>query len=393
MITLDIAYLDWLYRFKDKNDDENCLDSTTRKMIQQMNSFLDKEEYTDVWTYYDQLLLIQESIKKPVECAEIQIWCARVQYILGNLQEAIRLYEDAIAGFPPDSHAVGIAQWMLGYVLWQIPGDREKAVATWNQCIETLESIPKNDRFISEKKSKWYKERRDETQTFLDEAVEDRGVFKNRQTIEVEGGCVSDFLVIDEFQDSKDSSPPDPEKAVVRIFRQFYIREKNYFIYNILPSDGRLIIKGVENHRILKVPGEGKQNAGISPDDFVLIIDQPWGRRNDIVLVDTIGKPSPRLFSYEEVEDKSKIIARVVAVLKEAVEPLPPIPAPPPAEKPKMSEIEVRNVKNKLGDIERQITDLEFQFKSGFVEEDEYKSQMSSLSKQREEILKKITSG
>ena len=55
-----------------------------------------------------------------------------------------------------------------------------------------------------------------------------------------------------------------------------------------------------------------------------------------------------------------------------------------------LSEEELSQIKVDLGNIERQITDLNFQKESGFVDDDEYSNNLAELNKNRDELLKKI---
>ena len=51
---------------------------------------------------------------------------------------------------------------------------------------------------------------------------------------------------------------------------------------------------------------------------------------------------------------------------------------------------DTEEIRKELGSIEREITDLQFQHQSGFVEDDEYKKDLERLKKAREELLTKI---
>ncbi|MHA1918059.1 MAG: hypothetical protein ACTSUV_07105 [Candidatus Ranarchaeia archaeon] len=150
-------------------------------------------------------------------------------------------------------------------------------------------------------------------------------------------------------------------------------------------------------HALQTTKEEGIKSSGISTSEIEKKLDTIIELLNEKVIkkLDSLvlGPTKNEAVPEKPIETKKPITQPVVPKPSPIVEPLPPIPTPPPAEKPKISEIEVRNAKNKLGDLERQITDLEFQFKSGFVDEEDYKTQISSLSTQREEILKQIKLG
>ncbi|MHA2407160.1 MAG: hypothetical protein ACXACA_02160 [Candidatus Ranarchaeia archaeon] len=79
--------------------------------------------------------------------------------------------------------------------------------------------------------------------------------------------------------------------------------------------------------------------------------------------------------------------------------PKPSIPAPTPSVKPPTavmppsSEPVLNQLKSQLGDLGRQITDLEFQFDSGCGDDGEYEQKKKELSEKRENVIKQIGIG
>ncbi|MHA2060616.1 MAG: hypothetical protein ACW976_07550 [Candidatus Ranarchaeia archaeon] len=71
----------------------------------------------------------------------------------------------------------------------------------------------------------------------------------------------------------------------------------------------------------------------------------------------------------------------------------PPVSEAPAAVMPPASEPAMNQLKSQLGDLERQITDMEFQYKSGFVDDAEYEKKKKELSEKRESVIKQIGIG
>ena len=114
--------------------------------------------------------------------------------------------------------------------------------------------------------------------------------------------------------------------------------------------------------------------------------------------VSSTSSPQPKVVpEAEKIKQSKSVIAIGPQEVKEASsEPIPEdISTEETTESEQkimstLSEEEISKIKADLGDIEREITDLEFQKNSGFVDEDEYSNSIAELNKNRDELLKKI---
>jgi len=170
MITFEKAY-SWLNKFTPSG-----LDDPAIQLIKQLNTALIGEDNSEVWQLIGRLMAISESYGDGQDIADIQLECARAKYILGNCEGAIKILRDIKGNYYPDSHKVGVVQWMLGYMLWQIPDQKNKAILAWKESIEFFSSIPRDKRFLDLDGIDWYNKRITEMRESLRLAIEINGV-------------------------------------------------------------------------------------------------------------------------------------------------------------------------------------------------------------------------
>ena len=336
MIFLDTIYQDWLTPFE---DDKSCLEPAPRQLIQEMNLALDVEEFCKVWKLLDRLLAVSYSSKGINECAEIHLWCARVQYLMCNLKEAARLYREVISRCPPKDHMLAVAQWLLGYVLWQMPGEKEDAITSWERSKATFEAILRDHRFLPTAKRNWYTARKDEVKAHLAEAIENKAIFMNRRTLELTNGCMTQLVIVGNLKEIKFKKPKlDNPEVLLRITRQLDVLKIPHHIYNIYDDRGRIRISNDTCYKLYhvienKFKFEGNEynlgDYGIEKGDYLVFEVDNHAREDELVIVSILDKDGFLFPIWNEFRERLKsndhfiIEGKAVALLKPDVQPMP----------------------------------------------------------------------
>ena len=166
VITLEMAY-GWLNKFE-KNQTYISLPNK-QLLIHVDNALADRDSDKISWII-DRLLHISLVCENDMELAEIILECARAFYLIGNLQDSIRLFSEASAKYRSHAHQFAISQWMLGYVLWKIPGRFDDAIRAWQRSRQKIKEL--SDYYSSHSEgAAWYLSTYDEMEFSIQAAI------------------------------------------------------------------------------------------------------------------------------------------------------------------------------------------------------------------------------
>ena len=156
MISIETAFF-WLNKFQRV---DTYMSRASLQLITQMNEALSNDNFSGVWTIIERLQYIGERASKDYkEQAEIYANCGQFKYQLGDRRGAANSFQQAAIKYLPDKHNVAVAQWMKGYVLWQIPGEKDNAIVEWNKSIDAFNKKiipPKNATLVE---LRWYSQK------------------------------------------------------------------------------------------------------------------------------------------------------------------------------------------------------------------------------------------
>jgi tetratricopeptide (TPR) repeat protein len=100
------------------------------------------------------------SVKLPdnMEAAEALTECGYAAYHLGNNEEAVRYFRQAIKKYNTPRHQIAMAEWMLGWVQWHTPGSRDQGFVALRSSIDKFEFLSEHAAFGREG-VEWYRQR------------------------------------------------------------------------------------------------------------------------------------------------------------------------------------------------------------------------------------------
>ena len=116
------------------------------------------------------LIAFCDSLKQELESAEARLKCARAYFRLDDFWEAAPLLRQAISEYHPHRHNQAAAHLMLGYVLWQMPNQREEAILEWNRSIKIFTNLCDIHR-INQEQANWYGQRLIEMNESVQQAI------------------------------------------------------------------------------------------------------------------------------------------------------------------------------------------------------------------------------
>lgn len=141
MITLDDAH-SWLNRYIDNSDyrvyeintGKTYLEPSVRQLLDKMNEAKNIGNQREVWSTKSRLQKLCEKSINFIEEAEACVECACLMYLIGDFFEASNLLDKAAKRYSGVSHNAGVAHWMRGYILWQIPNKHDDAIVAWRNA-------------------------------------------------------------------------------------------------------------------------------------------------------------------------------------------------------------------------------------------------------------------
>ncbi|MBM3143546.1 MAG: hypothetical protein FJ010_00995 [Chloroflexi bacterium] len=139
MFDIDTA-LECLNKFDSK---DSYLGPTIEKLFAGLHTAIVKKDLRTAWDLVDRIQEVCYQYGVVTECAEADVKLSRIVLDLGDLERTEELLEGASGRYSSFRHQQGIAIWMLGCVLWQIPGRENDAIVTWRESIRIFQFILK----------------------------------------------------------------------------------------------------------------------------------------------------------------------------------------------------------------------------------------------------------
>lgn len=173
IISFGEAY-SWLNRYPDY--ERSKIGVAVSKMIDEMRKACKEQKYQIAWDFVYRIPEACDQYGQIQEAAEARVACACMAYRLGNLRKTAELLKDSIPMFRPSLHDRGVALWMLGYILWQIPGQGDEAIKKWRESIDCFITIVNDKRYLTKEYIEWYQIHILKMVASLKQAIEDRGI-------------------------------------------------------------------------------------------------------------------------------------------------------------------------------------------------------------------------
>ena len=151
MITFDEAF-SWINKFEDRDSN---LSDFNRRIVSQLEIAHRKGDTTKVKQYLN--LLSDTATKLPhgyPEKSEIYLIIAKYEVLLKDYARAADLIMEAKYNtYPLDGHDMGVAEWLLGCVLFRIPEKQASAISAWQRSKDIFQSLSDT---ADVEKGNWY---------------------------------------------------------------------------------------------------------------------------------------------------------------------------------------------------------------------------------------------
>jgi SOS-response transcriptional repressor LexA len=151
---IELTYDEWLQWISDKH--RSYLRVSTRNLIDRMKSAASEGRNEEAWNLLERLKRLSDNFNKledvsksdnhKYERPETYMECALTAYRMGDLQEAIRLFQIPVVEFPLRSLHRAISYWLYGCVQWQLPSHLEDAVISWERGLYVLQEAQSDNR-------------------------------------------------------------------------------------------------------------------------------------------------------------------------------------------------------------------------------------------------------
>jgi len=167
MIFFETA-LSWLNKF---TDTDSTLSSFNQRLVNQLETAYRDQDFEKMHLFTDLLVNASKKIEPgSSERAEISIILSRYAFNLLNFENAANLLREGIQQYyPVFEHNLGVARWLLGCVLWEIPKKQKTAIFAWQKSIDIFR--PLSDTYdLGE--ATWYGQITQKMENALLEAIE-----------------------------------------------------------------------------------------------------------------------------------------------------------------------------------------------------------------------------
>jgi tetratricopeptide (TPR) repeat protein len=153
MISYQTAYA-WLNKFQDRS---SYLTDFSNRLVNQLEVACLDQDMKRVRLFKELLLETSNNFDPgSPERAEILVILSRVAYSLQDFEEAVNLLREALQHYYPNNqHNIGVVQWLLGCVLWEIPGEQKLSIFTWQKSIEIFRPLANT---YDSSEANWYKQ-------------------------------------------------------------------------------------------------------------------------------------------------------------------------------------------------------------------------------------------
>jgi tetratricopeptide (TPR) repeat protein len=168
-VTFEIAY-SWLNQF---NPNETFLEGLAKPFLFRIENAWSNRENNRLKNIIETLLdIVDKEILIHNERAEIHVECAKYLYLIKDYSRATELLEIAIRLYQPNSHFEAVTRWLLGCVLWEIPGEKKTAFVEWERSIKGFYLQKEQDRYSLQDIRNWYSENISRMENSLFSAIE-----------------------------------------------------------------------------------------------------------------------------------------------------------------------------------------------------------------------------
>lgn len=152
---IQLAYADWFQWARNKKG--SYLRVSTNNLIKRMQSAAnDPDRSEEAWNLLERLKRLSDNFNKledvsktdsfKFERPETYLECALTSYRMGDLQEALRLFQIPVSEFQTRSTHRSISYWLYGCIQWQLPAHLEDAVISWERSLYVMQEAQSDNR-------------------------------------------------------------------------------------------------------------------------------------------------------------------------------------------------------------------------------------------------------
>jgi tetratricopeptide (TPR) repeat protein len=278
---------------------------------------------------------ISHKLSDNMEAAEALAECGYAAYHLGNAEDAVRYFRQAIKKYNTPRHQIAMTEWMLGWVQWHTPGSRDQGFVALRDSIDKFDFLGEHPAFGREGVG-WYRDRCKEMRDTLEWLIQS-GVSSMPASSVATPVPAATLSVAAPIAPTPAPTPtpttittvaPPPIAAVTvsampnyqDILRLFDVTENipaggfeptavnggavighvdiplvlindEWFRVQDLRKAGKLIDVLASGHKytVVRVTGDSMNKDGIDIGDYVLLRQQEDATNNDIVAAEIVG--------------------------------------------------------------------------------------------------------
>lgn len=152
---IQLAFNDWLHWVR--NNKGSYLRVSTNNLVNRMQSAAsDPDRSEEAWNLLERLKRLSDNFNKledvsktdsfKYERPEAYLECALTSYRMGDLQEALRLFQIPVSEFQTRSLFRSISYWLYGCIQWQLPAHLEDAVISWERSLYVMQEAQSDNR-------------------------------------------------------------------------------------------------------------------------------------------------------------------------------------------------------------------------------------------------------
>ena len=151
MIFFETA-LSWLNKF---TETDSTSSSFNQRLVNQLETAYQDQDFEKMRLFTDLLVNVSKKMEPgSSKRAEISIILSWYEFNLLNFENAANLLREGIQQYyPGHEHNLGVAQWLLGCVFWEIPKKQKTAIFAWQRSIDIFR--PLSDTYDSGEAA-WY---------------------------------------------------------------------------------------------------------------------------------------------------------------------------------------------------------------------------------------------
>jgi hypothetical protein len=323
-VEMDTAYR-WL------KDGGSHLEGSTKDLLDLLETQIQADRQS-AWQSIKMLEMVASRLPDHTECADIFSECGYAAYRLGNCEESLRYFRQAVRKYQTAHHQVAMVEWMIGWVEWQLPGNRGPAFVDLRSSIDKFEVLGKHAA-LGAKPVDWYRTRCQDMRDTLDALIkEPTGVATTTASTTASGPASATNTTTSAAPaasaSSSSSTTPPPQAGsstttamptpqdYLRVYGVVaavpaggwgalgfdpksaddyveipYVRIENrlHTVKNLRSGSHAINLFALDQrYLVIKVTGDSMNKAGIDEGDYVLLCQKDDAQNNDIVAAEIV---------------------------------------------------------------------------------------------------------